>query len=107
MSKDQYLEMCEQTNQDVDWEKCPPAWEDFPDIVITALNVYNTLGSKVYPDLGFVGKDFTNFDFILNKYGVEEHNVDYVFDIVTMLESRDIEISQKRLKAEYEKIKRK
>ena len=55
----------------------------------------------------FVGKDFTNFDFILNKYGVEEHNVDYVFDIVTMLESRDIEISQKRLKAEYEKIKRK
>ena len=35
------------------------------------------------------------------------HNVDYVFDIVTMLESRDIEISQKKLKAEYEKIKRK
>ena len=107
MSKDQYLEMCEQTNQEVDWDKCPPAWEDFPEIVLISLNVYNNLGSKVYPDLGFVGKDFTNFEFILNKHGVEKHNEDYVFELITEFESRDIEISQKKLKAEYEKIKRK
>ena len=44
MSKDQYLEMCEQMGQDPDWEKCPPAWEDFPEIVVTATNIFNLLG---------------------------------------------------------------
>ena len=33
MTKDQYLEMMEQMGEEPDWEKCPPDWEDFPDIV--------------------------------------------------------------------------
>ena len=42
MSKEQYLMMCEQTGQEIDWEKCPPEMEDFPNIVIDAINVYNS-----------------------------------------------------------------
>ena len=40
MTKDQYLTMCEQTGEEVDWEKCPPDIEDFPTIVIDSLNIY-------------------------------------------------------------------
>ena len=29
--------MCEQTGQEIDWEKCPPELQDFPNIVIEAI----------------------------------------------------------------------
>ena len=38
---------------------------------------------------------------------IEEHQKDYVFDLIMTLDSRRIEASQKKLKAEYDKIKRK
>tara|TARA_B100001094_G_C17841155_1_gene628020 strand:- start:25 stop:351 length:327 start_codon:yes stop_codon:yes gene_type:complete len=106
MSKDQYLEMMEQMGQDPDWEKCPPSWEDFPPVIVSGLNVYNSLGTRMYPDIGFIGKDYTNYDFILKHIGVDEHQEDFVFEIVQFMEQRDIENSQRKLKAEYEKIKR-
>ena len=99
--------MCEQTGQEIDWEKCPPDWEDFPNIVVTSMNLYNSLGNKVYPDIGFVGKDYTNFEFLLNHYNISEHEKEFVLDLLFELESRDIENSQRKLKAEYERIKRK
>ena len=37
---------CEQMGEDPDWTKCPPAWEDFPEIVITGLNIFNTFSGK-------------------------------------------------------------
>jgi len=107
MTKDQYLEMCEQMDEEPDWDKCPPAWEDFPPIVIEAISIFNSLGDRIYPEIGYIGKDFTNFKFLLEQYSVEEHNVDYIFDLVLWLDSRQIEASQKRIKAEYDKIKRK
>lgn len=107
MSKDQYLDMCEQMGEEPDWDKCPPEWDDFPQVVVDAVNIYYSLGSKVYPDIGFVGKDFTNFDFLLDLYKVPKHNIDFVFDLLKYLEGREVEASQRRLKAEYDKIKKK
>ena len=107
MTKEQYLLMCEHTGQEIDWEKCPPDCEDFPNIVVTSMNLYNSLGNKVYPDIGFVGKDYTNFEFLLNHYNISEHEKEFVLDLLFELESRDIENSQRKLKAEYERIKRK
>ena len=80
--------MCEQTGQEIDWEKCPVEWEDFPLPVLTAVNIYNSLGNRVYGDVGFVGKDFT-------------------FEIVMFMEGRQIEQSQRKLKAELNKVKKK
>ena len=37
MTKDQYLEMCEQTGEEVDWDRCPPDIEDFPTIDISKI----------------------------------------------------------------------
>ena len=55
--------MVEQTGEEIDWERCPPDVEDFPESVHTAIQIFNTLGDRVYPDVGFTGKDFTNFNF--------------------------------------------
>ena len=45
--------MCEQTGQDIDWERCPPDMEDFPETVLTSLNIFNTLGDRIYGDVGY------------------------------------------------------
>lgn len=105
MSKSQYLEMCEQMDMDPDWEKCPPDWEDFPEIIVDIMNIYNSLGDRIYGDVGFVGKDFTTYDFLLKHYSIEQHQKALVLDTVLMLEHRAIEISQRKLKAEYDKLK--
>lgn len=107
MSKSQYLEMCEQTGQDIDWDKCPNDWEDFPDVVLDAVSIYNLMGNKIYPEVGFIGKDFTNFNFLLKSFNISKHQKDFVYEIIIFMESRQIEISQRKLKAEYDKIKKK
>ena len=106
MSKNQYLEMMEQIGEEPDWKKCPPDWEDFPDLVITAVNIFHSMGDRIYPDVGYIGKDYTNFNFLLENYGVEEYNKEYILETILFLDSRAIEISQKKLKAEYDKMKR-
>jgi len=107
MTKDQYLEMMEQMGEEPDWEKCPPDWEDFPDLVVITMNIFNSMGDRVYPDIGYIGKDYTNFEFLLKHYGIEEHNKEFVFELLLWLDSRAIEESQKKLKAEYDRMKRK
>ena len=107
MSKEQYLRMCEQTNMEIDWEKCPDEIGDFPEIVITALNVFHTMGDRIFPDIGYIGKDYTNYKTICNHYLVENHQKDFLYEIILWLEGRTIESSQKALKAEMDRIKRK
>ena len=107
MTKSQYLDMCEQTNQEIDWEKCPPEWEDFPEFILDYMSLYNSLGDRMYPDIGYIGKDFTNFEFLRKQYCIEKHQESFLLDIILWLDSRQIEISQKRLKSEYDKIKNK
>ncbi len=107
MSKDQYLRMCEQTGEEIDWEKCPPEIEDFPESIIRALNIFESLGVRVYPDVGYVGRDYTNLDLLYNVYFVEKHQKDWIFELLLFLDSRAIQESQKRMKAEMDRIKRK
>jgi hypothetical protein len=107
MSKDQYLMMCEQTGQEIDWDKCPPDWEDFPEIVGTIFNIFNSLGDRIYGDVGYIGKDFTNFDFLLKHYKVESNQIEYIFNTILWLDSRAIQQSQERIKREMDKIKSK
>ena len=99
--------MMDQMNEEPDWDKCPPDWEDFPELVVTCMNIYHSMGDRIFPDVGFIGKDYTNFKFLLENYGIEEHQKDFVFDTLLWLDSRAIEASQKRLKAEYDRMKRK
>ena len=107
MTKDQYLRMVEQTGEEIDWERCPPDEEDFPDSILTALNIYYSLGNRIYGDVGYVGKDFTNLPLLYDLYKVQEYQKDWIFELLLFLDNRAIEESQRRMKAEYDKIKRK
>ena len=107
MSKQQYLDMCEQMGEEPDWDKCPPDWEDFPEIVITAVNIFHSLGERIYGDVGYIGKDYTNLNLLLSHYQVEEHNREFVLDTILILESRAITNAQRKLKAEYDRLKNK
>ena len=99
--------MCEQTNMEIDWERCPPEAEDFPESVLTAINIFNSLGDRIYGDVGYIGKDLTNLNFILDMYKIEEHEKDWQFELLIFLDRRAIKASQKQIKAEYDKIKKK
>tara|TARA_R100000152_G_C6615911_1_gene68212 strand:+ start:179 stop:478 length:300 start_codon:yes stop_codon:yes gene_type:complete len=99
--------MVEQTGEEIDWERCPPDEEDFPDSILTALNIYYSLGNRVYGDVGYVGKDFTNLPLLYDLYKVQEYQKDWIFELLLFLDNRAIEESQRRMKAEYDKIKRK
>ena len=107
MSKDQYLEMMEQMGEEPDWEKCPPDWEDFPSIIGDIMNVYHSMGDRVYPDVGYIGKDFTQLKFFLKHYDIQKHQHDFVINTILWLDSKAIERSQKKIKAEYDRMKRK
>ena len=99
--------MVEQTGEEIDWDKCPPEADDFPQLILDTMNIYNSLGNRMYPEIGYMGKDFTNFSFLTKLYGIEEHQHEYLMELLLFLDSQAIDASQKRIKAEYDKIKKK
>jgi hypothetical protein len=99
--------MVEQTGEEIDWERCPPDLEDFPESVYTALNIYHSMGSRVQADIGYIGKDFTNLSLLYKFYYIEEYEKDWIFELLLFLDEREIKESQKRMKREMDKIKRK
>jgi len=105
MTQERYLKMCEQMGKEPDEEEMPPSLNDLPEIVIIALEIFSCLGDRIYPEIGYTGKDFTNLDTYINIYGVE--NKELLLEILNILESRAIELSRKQLKAERDKLKRK
>ena len=38
-------------------------------------------------------------------YSIEEHQLEYVYDLLLILDSREIRDSQDKLKAEYDRLK--
>ena len=88
-----------------DLEEMPPDINEFPEIAVLALNTFSQLGDRLYPDIGYVGKDFTNLPVYIDIYGVED--TELFLEILTYLESRAIKQSQDSLKREREKLKRK
>ena len=105
MTRDKYLDMMEQLGREPIEEEIPPAWEDFPDIVVMAVNTFNYLGDRVFPDIGYVGKDYTNLPQYLQIYEVEDK--EFFLEILNFLDSRAIKQSSEQMKKEYDKLKRK
>jgi hypothetical protein len=105
MTQEKYLNICEQLGQEPNPDKMPPAWEDLPEIAQTAINTFNALGDRVYPEIGYVGKDYTNLSILIDIYGIED--TDYFIEILNWLDARAIKKSSDNLKKEYDKLKRK
>ena len=105
MTRERYFKMCEQLEQDPNPEEIPPDIEDFPEIAIQAMSTFSSLGDRVYPDIGYMGKDFTTLPYYLEMYDIEDNEL--FLELLTYLESRAIKTSQDQLKREREKLKRK
>ena len=99
--------MVEQTGEEIDWERIPPDMEDFPNSVHTAIQIYNSLGDRIYPEVGFIGKDFTNLDLFFNLHYVKEQTEkDYIMELLLLLDAQSIKQSQEQIKAAHAKMKK-
>ena len=108
MSKDQYLRMVEQTGEEIDWDRCPAEIEDFPDSIHTAMNIYNSCGNRMASDIGYMGKDFTNLEMLLDMYNVSTGiEREWQIELLLFLDGETIKDSQQRLKAEHDKLRKK
>ncbi|MAK42168.1 MAG: hypothetical protein CL997_05740 [Euryarchaeota archaeon] len=107
INQDRYFEIQEQMGQPVEESKIPYDIQDFPDVVILAVNVFNRLGDRVYPEIGYVGKDYTNLDLYMQVEGVEKHQKNFFLEVLEWLDARAIKKSAEQLKREYDKMKRK
>ena len=97
--------MCEQLEQEPIENEIPPDWEDFPEVVQHAIHTFNQLGDRVFPEIGFVGKDYTNLSHYLEVYDVNDK--EFFLEILSWLDSRAIKKSSEDLKRQYDKLKRK
>jgi len=105
MTPDRYFEMQEQMGLEIIEEDIPPSWEDMPELVIDAVNTFNQLGDRAYPDIGYMGKDYTNLNHYMKLYSISDK--EFFLQLLNWLDSRAIEKSQDRLQREHEKLKRK
>ncbi len=107
MTQERYFEMQEQMGLEVNVETMPKDIDDFPEIVLQAISIFNRLGDRVYPEIGYIGKDYTSLHLYMNVYGIEEREQDFFLEIVEWLDARTIKKASEQLKREYDKMKRK
>jgi hypothetical protein len=105
MTKERYFEMMEQLGQEPIEEEIPPSWEDFPEEVLDAISIFNVLGDRVYPDIGYVGKDYSTLKYLAEVFEVD--NQELLVQVLNFLDSRAIKKSSDELKKERDKLKRK
>ena len=105
MTRNKYLDMCEQLEQEPKSNEIPPDWEDFPEIIRDAINTFNQLGDRVFPEIGYVGKDYANVQYYIEVYRIED--IEFFLEILSWLDSRAIKKSSEELKRQYDKLKRK
>jgi len=104
MTRERYLEMCEQMGNEPIEEEIPPDMQDFPPIIVEALHTFNMLGDRLYPEIGYVGKDYTNLEHFLELYGIEDK--EYFLQLLSWLDARAIKKSSEEMKRQYDKMKR-
>jgi len=107
MTRDRYFEMQEQMGHEPDEDMIPPDMDDLPELCHKALDIYNRMGDRVYPEIGYIGKDYTKLDMYLRVYDIDEGEADFLLEIIEWLDSRAIKQSSEQLKREYAKLKRK
>ena len=105
MSKEKYLTMCEQLGQEPSETKCPPEYEDFPIPLQQAIEVFNRLGDRVYPDIGYMGKDYTSLPLHIEVVGVTEKDI--FLEALVRLDAHLIKRSAEQMKKARDSVKKK
>ena len=105
MTKERYLKMREQMGLPPLEHEIPPDLEDFPPIVSSAIDCFNRMGDRVAPEVGYMGKDYTNFDNLKELYHIPD--MDFFLSVIEFMDAKTIKKSQEQIKQELEKLKRK
>ena len=105
MTQDKDLDMMEQLGKNPVPEELPPGFDDLPEIMQLAISSFNLMGDRIYPEIGYVGKDYTNLKHFIEIYEVED--IEFFLEILNWLDSRAIKKSSEQLKKEMDKAKRK
>jgi len=105
MTRDRYFQIQEQLESPINEKDIPPAMEDLPEAVIEAINIFNLLGDRRAPEIGYIGKDYTNLQIYFDLYHVEDK--EFCLEVLTWLDSRAINKCAEQLKREYDKLKSK
>lgn len=105
MTKDKYLTLCDQMGQDPSEDKCPPEYGDFPVPLQQAIEVFNRLGDRVYPDIGYMGKDYTSLPLHMDVVGVTEKDI--FLEALVRLDAHLIKRSAEQMKKARDSVKKK
>jgi hypothetical protein len=104
MTKDKYLLICNQLGEEPSEERCPPDFDDFPSTLQQAIEVFNKLGDRVYPDIGYMGKDYTSLELHMRVAKVD--NEELFLEALLRLDAHLIKRSSEELKKARDKVKK-
>lgn len=90
MDKERYIKMCEALGDEIDLEKIPPDFDDFPEYVQDAFNIFNALTDTYTGGMEpiYCGKNYSGIDAIFKIYEVPEEDQRLTFDIIYELDLR-------------------
>lgn len=101
MTTEKYLTMCKQLNKEPDPDEMPPEMHHFPEEIQKAILLYNKLGDRVYPDIGYLGKDYTQLPIYLDIYNIK--NRELFLETLLRIDSRVIKNSADKMASERKK----
>lgn len=104
MTREKYYMVCEQTGQEPNPDKVPPEIQDFPMDVQKAVTLFNMLGDRIYPDIGYLGKDYTQLETYMGVYEIQ--NKKMFLEALLRLDAKTREKSAAELKAARDKIRK-
>lgn len=85
--------------------KIPIGYEDLSYDAQLSINIYGRLGNRVYGDVGFVGKDYTNLPILIQFHEIID--TDLLLELLNIIDEFNIGKSQKAISAEIDKVKNK
>lgn len=95
--------MCEQLGQEPDPKKIPPEIDDFPLDVQKAILIFNKLGDRIVPDIGYLGKDYTSLPIHMRINNIDSEEL--FLETLLRLDQKVIEKSQEEIKRQRDQAK--
>lgn len=110
ISKESFLQMCEQSGFDPDPEEIPPLMGEFPIEVQDAFNILNRLPDRfqtVNDYMLYIGKDYTTIPNLYNGLGLDPYYLPDVIDYVIHMDSFMIKKARQDYTSAMKKHKKK
>ena len=108
ITADTYIMMEEQLGGEIDPDKIPPSFEDFPSYVHQGIEIFNALPDTYSGGMSsmYVGKNYSSLEVLFSLYLIEGEDRFTVFEIIRFLDGRAREASYKEAKKSADKAKK-